>query len=1215
MSVVIAFSLAAPAAASISPSGEAYLPPGGPDWNKLADIEVMTDTFGGWGYGVEAGAGNFLPADTADGKLAARIKTTGWWAANLITNGWQTKDLTNYYENGIVEFDIKGSAGSGLKLGFIDVVHERQKKDGTFYPDTDDRPHDAETKITVLSENINQYASVTDQWQRVSIPVKDIADQNEDFYLSRVQLLTITGVDDSPVDVSVRDIRITSTDKEPSYAPIKVNQVGYLPGVEKYALISGYYNELSAEPGTAFEVKRASDNSTVFTGELTLVAAYDPASGEKVLRADFTPVRESGTYYVSVEGVAAQSAPFRIGGDIYADLLKDVQKFFYFQRANAELLAEHAGDFAREARHMGDADAPLQSNPSIRKNMSGGWYDAGDYGKYVTAGATAVSDLLWAYETYPGLFTDGQLNIPESGNGIPDLLDEIKYETDFFLRMQDDATGGFYSYMIREEARMVMDGTGNTSVIPTAQTAATVGALAHASLVFAEVEGLEAYAAEMLAAAQKGWTFLAANPQLIPQPDGPYNDNEDVNDRFYAAAALYRATGEQQYNDFVKAHYADFTAKFEEETFSHGIGGMEMVAYYHYMSSSEPDADVKTWFTEQYKKWRSSVLDTSYNTVWRNSTDEGFYWGANSNVASVPFSLAVGSKLIGEYDYRNIEVAQANLNYLLGVNPLQLSFITGYGDHRVRITHSEIFMRDYVVEMPNGYMPGGPNNWKAKFPAKAYNASTVDWESNEQALNYNSPLIFLTAMLLNQGDQLNVPVEEPGPTEPGSTEPGTTEPGTTEPGTTEPGTTEPGTTEPGTTEPGTPGKPSPIPNPPLASQTNSSAPAAAASGKIEGSKVTVNASVNDNGKATAALTEADLRKAAAGASRVTIAVEKSQQVNATDIVIPAAWLRSADKSVLQSVEFTAGDVTAVIDAKLLMDRAEGSADKIVWTVASVPVSGQSAAVQQGTGGNMAYSISLSVDGKPAAWQARQAAVTIPYTLKAGETADHIIVRSVTSGSQAVVKNAVYAAASGTITFYPEKAGTYAALHNHVKFNDTSAYTWAEKQVEWLASRDVVSGTGMGAYQPQAKLTRAEFIHMLMGGLGLADVQTSASFTDVKQDGWYYQSVANAEKLGIITGKPDGTFGVHEEISRQDMAVMMAQAIKASGGKLASSGSSSAFRDHADISGYAADAVSAMYEAGLISGLGNNTFSPKQSATRAQAAVILYNMMTSGLVEY
>lgn len=733
MSISLLLMCALPATAADS---DPYLPPGGAAWNKLKDL--MINDFAG-------SSGNVITDETYLGKAAKKIANNNSWGLNYTLNGWQTLDVSPYV-NGTLEFDAVGAVGGEtFSVGFMDVVAERMVN-GEFYKDNDTTPHQT-TVETLLSIP----ESLTTQWKHYSIPLKNIFDANSIFDKSSVQKLGFKG-NSFPTTFWLSNIVIKSPDKAASYAPIKVNQVGYPLNGEKYAMVSGYYNELTAMPGTPFQVKNASDMSIAYSGALSLVTAYDASSGEKVLKADFSGLTKSGEYVLTVDGVAQPSVAFQIGdGSIYSTLLKDVQKFFYFQRANEDLLAKHAGIFARTGEHKEDYNLPFQSNPTITKDVGGGWWDAGDLGKYVTVGATAISDLLWAYESFPSQFQDHSLNIPESGNGIPDLLDEIKVETDFILRMQDEATGGFYAYVIRdnEPNRFIMDGTASNRLIPTFHTGAAVGALAHAYIVMKDIPGLTSYAETLKDAALRGWSYLEQNPEFIPQPSGPYDSSSDVNDRFYAAATLYRATGGQVYNNYVIANYLNFASAFEEQTFSHNIGSLHRIGFYHYMMGGQPNAAVKTWFTDKFIQWRNLIINANLNkAVWRNATLNDFYWGANSNAAGVPVGLAIGSRILGLDNKDVLKVAAGNLNYLLGINPFQMSYITGHGERRVTRTIHEVYNKDYLLDMPSGYMPGGPNNnGRYTFNGKAYNGSSIDWETNEQALNYNSPLTFLVAML------------------------------------------------------------------------------------------------------------------------------------------------------------------------------------------------------------------------------------------------------------------------------------------------------------------------------------------------------------------------------------------------------------------------------------------------------------------------------------
>ena len=230
----------------------------------------------------------------------------------------------------------------------------------------------------------------------------------------------------------LNQIRFTSPDTEPVYPAIKVNQLGYAPAAQKIARVSGFGELLTARAGTPFQVLRAPDGPQVYAGQLALVTDYDEGvSGEKVLSADFSALTTPGVFFLRVQadGVA-DSLPFPIGAGVLHPLLRATQRYYYYQRQGIEIAEPYAEGFSRGLGHPNDVSAQLRSN-GVTRDASHGWYAAGDDGKYVADGAPAVATLLEAYALAPELFYDGQTNIPESGNGKPDLLDEVKWELDW----------------------------------------------------------------------------------------------------------------------------------------------------------------------------------------------------------------------------------------------------------------------------------------------------------------------------------------------------------------------------------------------------------------------------------------------------------------------------------------------------------------------------------------------------------------------------------------------------------------------------------------------------------------------------------------------------------------------------------------------------------------------------------------------------------------
>jgi hypothetical protein len=183
---------------------------------------------------------------------------------------------------------------------------------------------------------------------------------------------------------------------------------------------------------------------------------------------------------------------------------------------------------------------------------------------------------------------------------------------------------------------------------------------------------------------------------------------------------------------------------------------------------------------------------------------------------------------------------------------------------------------------------------------------------------------------------------------------------------------------------------------------------------------------------------------------------------------------------------------------------------------------------------------------------------------------------------------------------------YAAALAEASFVDATK-AWAKESIESLAARGIVSGKGDGRFQPEDNVTRAEFITMLMNALELTEDDATTDFSDVQAGAWYYDEVAAAQQLGIIKGRPDGSFGIQDEITRQDMVVMAYQAMTYAGLKL-DKGIPTTFKDAATISSYALEGVTAMHTAGMINGMGNGQFKPASKATRAQAAVIIYKIL-------
>jgi hypothetical protein len=745
----------APVSTAQGVTNTAISPPAG--WCKLQDLNVFrTDNPTGWagGDGLETINGGLLPVDeneTYHGLPSLRINVTNnpswWWMAIIVWRSWATTNLESYYENGAIEFNVKGaSGGEQFNVAIQDRANERYINGQL-------------TESVEVQKPVTNYINITTEWQHVVIPLKSLIDPNSGFVLKQAWYITLRNAATTSMKVWVNDIRFTSPDNEPNFPAIKVNQVGYPIWGEKYGLVSGFDGVLTAAAGTPFLVKRAADGKVVYRGALALVSDYEPViSGERVLKADFSRLIIPDTYYISVQANGIQDSPsFKIGWDVYAPLLVDASRYYYYQRANLKLESRYAGDFARDDYSPADFNAPLQSNPGGPvKDVSGGWYDAGDFGKYTSAGATAISRLLWAYETVPFVFRDNQFNIPESGNGMPDILDEAKYELDFLLKMQD-TDGGFYHRVFPQEpftARNISDVVGSaTNVKPTPHTGSCAAILAHASVVYRRWN--PAYAATLLDAARKGWNYLELHPEVIESPGGPYYDNYDKDDRFWAAGALYRATGEPKYNRYFKESYESFAGIFDNPG---NAMSQEFFAYMNYLKSGCPDGAAVSWFRTKFRNWRDIQLKRYRAAVWHNTLQDNYYWGGNMAALDVSMALVVGSLLTRDIKLEIIEVVQGNFNYILGVNPLAFSYVSGYGKYCCANSYSGIYNIDGKPGIPKGYMAGGANQyegrWFSRFNGKCYNDVNTEWTTNEHTIYWNGALVF-NAAILSVGSNLS----------------------------------------------------------------------------------------------------------------------------------------------------------------------------------------------------------------------------------------------------------------------------------------------------------------------------------------------------------------------------------------------------------------------------------------------------------------------------
>lgn len=294
-----------------------------------------------------------------------------------------------------------------------------------------------------------------------------------------------------------------------SFSQVFVNQAGYKTSLQKY-----FYTNY---PATSFEVVEEISGNVFYSGQLTLISSNDPATGMQIRKGDFSNLTREGKYYIRLN-TNDTSYHFNISSNVFNDVFQKALKAFYFQRCGSQLFYTHAGIYQRNACHTGDAFYHSSTGQSGFKLSRGGWHDAGDYGKYVVNAGISIATLLLAYELFPEYFSSDSLNIPESGNGIPDILDEVKYEIQWLLTMQA-SDGSVYHKLTKEQFEsfvMPSQDSGMRYIYQKSSTA-TGNFIAVLSRFYRLYKNYDSTLAnQCLNAAKNAWNWLINQPSIVP---------------------------------------------------------------------------------------------------------------------------------------------------------------------------------------------------------------------------------------------------------------------------------------------------------------------------------------------------------------------------------------------------------------------------------------------------------------------------------------------------------------------------------------------------------------------------------------------------------------------------------------------------------------------------------------------------------------------------
>ncbi len=583
---------------------------------------------------------------------------------------------------------------------------------------------------------------------------------------------------------------------------IRFNQLGFQPEGPKRAIVK-------SDAKAPLEWQLLDANGKAVASGRTRVFGTNAGSAEHVHQIDFSSIREAGDGYRLVVG-GETSRAFAIQAGIFDALKYDALAYFYHNRSGIPIEAKYVKD-AKWARPAGHANEVVHcfDKKDLRGNewpgcgytldATGGWYDAGDHGKYVVNAGITVWTLLNYYERARRVlddgerpFSDGRVSIPERGNGVNDLLDEVRWELRFMLGMQAPQGAKieipkpvpFGSPPSHELVELDVSGMAHHKVhgeqwtpMPSAphedkkpryayppSTTATLNLAATAAQCARIWRDIDAeFSAECLRAAKHAYAAARRHPDLMPfggfSGGGGYGDRDASDEFYWAAAELFITTGEEEYAAAMRAspHFLAAPTRDGAGEISWGqvrtLGTISLVTVPNRLG--EPDL----------AKARANLLAAARSYL-RQAANEGYAipyssdryeWGSNSTILNHALVLGVAYDLTGKTVYRD-RVVDA-LDYLLGRNPLDQSYVSGYGARPMKNPHHRYWAHDKGAAFPPpppGALSGGPNSTNMSdsvsselkghcLPQTCWRDHVDAYALNEVAINWNAPLVWVAA--------------------------------------------------------------------------------------------------------------------------------------------------------------------------------------------------------------------------------------------------------------------------------------------------------------------------------------------------------------------------------------------------------------------------------------------------------------------------------------
>lgn len=520
------------------------------------------------------------------------------------------------------------------------------------------------------------------------------------------------------------------------------NQVGFLPAQKKEVVVT-------TGKVQGFEVTRTDTNQVVLTGDSSQPQMW-PLAGESAAFIDVSALTEAGQYRLTLNG-SEQSVSFSVRENAYSDIHDAAIKAYYFNRASFALDPAYAGQWQRPAGHPDDQAAELD-NPSVVRASAKGWYDAGDYNKYTVNSGISTYTLLRAYMDFRDFYADRKWNIPESTNLQPDMLDEILWNLDWMMTMQDNDGSVFHKLTTLNFAPDVMPHEANEQRYFVGK--GTAAALNFAAVMATAARVFPASANTYQAAAESAWQWAVKHPNLpYRNPEnvstGEYGDSQFDDEFAWAASELLITTGKSEYYDAINTHLgAPSTPNW---------GGTMGLAYLSLLKEGQSRLSANQINTIQadFLAYADQLVATDAASGFHVAMRENdFVWGSNGVAMNHGMILATAYMLTQSEKYRT--TMSHLVDYVLGKNPTGYSFVTGFGHKPPRFIHHRQSQADSIADPVPGFIAGGPHSgqqdgcdYNSDLPAKSYVDDWCSYASNEIAINWNAPLVYTLAAMNN----------------------------------------------------------------------------------------------------------------------------------------------------------------------------------------------------------------------------------------------------------------------------------------------------------------------------------------------------------------------------------------------------------------------------------------------------------------------------------